>query len=195
MITLESEFANADTPNVVVWDPLVRIFHWSLATFFFVAYLTEDELQTTHVYAGYAVALLVLFRIVWGFLGPRHARFRDFVTGPRSVARYLGQMATGRAPRHLGHNPAGAAMIVALIVALSLTAGSGMLLYGGDGLGPLGGIVSRGFSGEWLEEAHEFFANATLALVLLHVAGVVASSLAHRENLVRAMITGRKSAS
>lgn len=178
--------------TVTVWDPLVRIFHWSLVAFFFIAYLTEDELLTVHVYAGYAVAGLIGFRLLWGVIGTRHARFSDFVTGPRAVRRYLTRLFTGRAPHYLGHNPAGAAMIIVLLVSLAATAFTGAVLIAGDGQGPLAGTVFAAMSGESFEDIHEFFANFTLFLVSLHVAGVVVSSFLHRENLVRAMITGRK---
>ncbi|GJL82414.1 MAG: cytochrome b561 [marine bacterium B5-7] len=178
--------------TMLVWDPLVRVFHWSLVVFFFIAYLTEDELEVVHIYAGYAVVLLVLFRIVWGVIGTPHARFSDFVTGPRRLLAYLKQMLAHRAPRYIGHNPAGAAMILALLGSLLATTISGMLLLGGDGAGPLAGVVISGFSGEWLEDVHEFFANATLVLVFLHVGGVILSSIAHRENLIKSMLTGRK---
>lgn len=182
-----------DRPQTVaVWDPLVRIFHWSLAAFLVIAYLTEDELLSVHVYAGYAVAGLVAFRLVWGVIGTRHARFTDFVAGPGAVKRYLVRLFTGRAPRYIGHNPAGAAMIIALLIALAATTFTGAVLIAGDGSGPLAGTVFASLSGESLEETHEFFANLTLFLVVLHVAGVVMSSLLHRENLVRAMVTGRK---
>lgn len=178
--------------TVTVWDPLVRIFHWSLAAFFFIAYLTEDELMTVHVYAGYAVAGLVGFRLLWGIIGTRHARFTEFVTGPGALRQYLGQLFTGRAPRYIGHNPAGAAMIVALLLFLAATAFTGAALIAGDGSGPLAGTVFATLPEDPLEEVHEFFANFTLFLVMLHVAGVIVSSFLHRENLVRAMITGRK---
>jgi cytochrome b len=178
--------------SVPVWDPLIRIFHWSLAGFFLLAYVTEDELLTVHVYAGYAVAGLIIFRLIWGLIGTRHARFIDFVTGPARLVRYLGLLAAGRAPRYLGHNPAGAAMIIALLASLALTAFTGMGLIAGDGIGPLAGTIFANLSGEAFEEAHEFFANLTLFLVVLHVAGVLVSSLLHQENLVKSMVTGRK---
>jgi len=178
--------------SVPVWDPLIRIFHWSLAGFFLLAYFTEDELLTVHVYAGYAVAGLIVFRLIWGLIGTRHARFTDFATGPAGLLRYLGQLLTGQAPRYLGHNPAGAAMIIALLACLALTAFTGITLIAGDGIGPLAETIFANLSGEALEEVHEFFANLTLFLVVLHVAGVLISSLLHRENLVKAMLTGRK---
>ena len=178
--------------SVRVWDPLVRIFHWSLAGFFLLAYVTEDELLTVHVYAGYAVAALIIFRLIWGLIGTRYARFTDFVTGPAVLLSYLGKLVTGRAPRYLGHNPAGGAMVIALLVSLTLTAFTGMALIAGDGIGPMAGTLFARFSGEAFEEVHEFFANLTMFLVVLHVAGVLVSSLLHRENLVNAMLTGRK---
>lgn len=178
--------------SVPVWDPLIRIFHWSLAGFFLLAYVTEDELLTMHVYAGYAVAALIVFRLMWGFIGTRHARFTDFVTGPTKSIRYLAQLVTGRAPRYVGHNPAGAAMIIALLTTLTLTALTGMTLIAGDGGGPLAGTIFAKFSGGVLEEVHEFVANLTLILVVLHVAGVLISSLLHQENLVKGMVTGHK---
>ena len=205
----------ADTGTVRVWDPLVRIGHWVLVAAFAAAYLTEGEPQWLHGYAGYAIAAVVVLRLAWGVVGPRHARFSDFVTGPRRVIGYLRGLATGRAERHLGHSPAGGAMTVALLVALAATALLGMAtLAVEDGAGPLAGLVTaqslpdwaaeaehaehgafgegEAEAGEALEEVHEIAANATLALIALHVAGVIVASLAHRENLVRAMITGAK---
>lgn len=182
----------AQQKMVTVWDPLVRIFHWSLATFFLVAYVTEDEWLSVHTYAGYAVAGLIGFRLVWGIIGTRYARFRDFVTGPAKVARYLGQVLRGGAPRYLGHNPAGAAMIVILLASLAITAFTGMAIIAGDGSGPLAGTFVAGLPDKAFEEVHEFFANLTLFLVIFHVAGVLVSSRLHRENLMKAMVTGRK---
>ncbi len=188
---------HASVNELQVWDPLVRVFHWSLAIAFAVAYLTEDELQDLHVWAGYTVFGLLVFRLAWGLLGSHHARFSSFVTSPRQSLRYLFQALTLKAPRHLGHNPAGAAMIVLLLASLLVTTISGMALYGADTwLGPLAGLL-RNVDEAWIEvfeETHEIFANLTLALVVVHVLGVVWESLLHRENLVRAMFTGRKRA-
>lgn len=168
--------------TVRVWDPFVRIFHWSLVSLFAAAWLTSENLTKPHVWIGYAMLALVVVRIVWGFVGSHHARFADFVRGPGVVLAYLRDMARGRAPRILGHNPAGGMMILALIAALGATGITGWLMTG-----PLWG-------NEAIEDLHEAAAFATLGLVGLHVAGVVLSSLAHGENLVRAMITGRKAA-
>ncbi len=183
------------TQTLRVWDPLVRIFHWSLVLFFFTAYLSEDDFESLHVWAGYTVAGLVTFRIIWGLIGTRHARFSDFVYSPANVFRYLIALPAGRAARYIGHNPAGGAMIIALLISLAGTTLFGMALYGADEhAGPLAGTWLASFGEHDLEEVHEFFANLTLALVGLHVAGVLISSLLHRENLIRAMITGRKAA-
>lgn len=184
------------TYEAKVWDPLVRVFHWSLVTAFVVAYLTEDHFLGLHVQAGYTIIGLVLFRLLWGLVGTRHARFGDFVRGPREVVAYLKSL-LGRRPAHyLGHNPAGGWMVIALLVALLLTTLSGLLTYGigESAAGPfatLGGNP-HGFWSEAMEEIHEALVHLTLLLVLVHIAGVLVSSLLHRENLVRAMLTGRK---
>jgi len=201
--------------EIKVWDPLVRIFHWSLAAAFTIAYLTEDDWQDIHVLAGYTVAGLVAFRIVWGFVGPQHARFSDFVFSPTTVMGYLKDMVSFRAKRYIGHNPAGGVMVIALLVSLAATTLTGMKLYAVEenagpfaqlqieNLSPISSAVAdddehergegRGEGdGEVWEELHEFFANLTLLLVFLHIGGVVVSSLAHGENLPRAMVTGKK---
>ena len=185
------------TNAIPVWDRFVRLFHWLLVAAFFTAYLVEDELLGVHAWAGYLVFSLVVLRLAWGVVGSRHARFTDFVRRPSAILRYLKSTLSGKARRHLGHNPAGGAMVVVLIGSLLATTVLGMLLLGSEPGNALYGFVSGlGLAGETgeelLEETHEFFANFTLALVGLHVAGVLFSSLAHRENLVRAMITGRK---
>lgn len=176
-----------------VWDPLVRIFHWALAATFAIAYLTGDEVMTIHVVAGYTIAGLVVFRLLWGMVGPRHARFTDFVHHPRVVVAYLKDLMQASAARYRGHNPAGGAMIVALLTLLALTTVSGLAAYGTEEqAGPLAGAMAAYAGSEWVEEVHEFFANATMVLVVFHIAGVVVSSLLHGENLPLAMVTGRK---
>jgi cytochrome b len=204
----------SDNELVRVWDPLIRIGHWVLVVAFATAYLTEGEPQWLHTSAGYAIAVTVALRILWGLVGPRRARFSDFVAGPGRVFAYLRDLLTGRAERHLGHSPAGGAMTLAVLFALAVTALSGMAtLAVEEGQGPLAGIVTsaslpawaeededhddygehgEGGGGEAFEEIHEFAANATLLLILLHLAGVAWASRAHGENLVRAMIDGRK---
>jgi len=183
-----------DNHEVKVWDPLVRIFHWSLVLAFFIAYFTEDDLLTLHVWAGYTVAGLVAFRLVWGLIGPRYARFSDFVYPPSEVKRFLRDTLYGRAKRYLGHNPAGGAMVILMLLSLILISFTGIALYGvEEGAGPLASWQSMGESvEELLEETHEVLANFMLLLVFLHVAGVLIESWLHHENLVRSMFTGRK---
>ncbi len=186
---------NKDAEKVRVWDPLVRIFHWVLVSSFIVAYLAEDDYLNIHVLAGYTVLALVLFRIVWGFIGPEHARFSDFIYHPGTVFGYLRDLVRFNARRYIGHGPAGGAMIAALLIALLLTALSGLALYGTEEYaGPftylMTGIGEEGAG--VLEEVHEILAGFTLILVVFHVTGVILSSFVHRENLVKAMFTGYK---
>lgn len=180
--------------EIKVWDPLVRLFHWSLVVAFAVAWLTEDELMGLHAYAGYLIVGLLLFRLVWGLLGTRYARFTDFVKSPSKVLAYLRDLFLLRAQRTIGHNPAGGAMILALLITLTLTTLSGLLAYGATGAGPFADLffANAAYGSEFFEELHEFFANFTLVLVVVHLLGVGFGSLVHQENLVRAMFTGNK---
>ncbi|OKH88785.1 cytochrome b/b6 domain-containing protein [Thalassospira sp. TSL5-1] len=167
--------------TVKVWDPLVRIFHWSLVTSFAVAWLSADEIKNLHEIAGYCAAALIGFRLIWGFIGPHYARFGQFVHGPDKTLKYLRDIPSGRAERYLGHNPAGGAMILALLACMALLATTGYMQ------------TTDAFWGvAWVQDAHEILANTLLALVIAHLAGVVMASYHHRENLVRAMITGKK---
>ena len=181
--------------QIKVWDPLLRVFHWLLAGAFFVAYLTEDELLTPHIWAGYLIIGLLVFRILWGFIGPRHARFSDFVFSPRTAIDYLKDVLSLKARRYLGHNPAGGWMIILLMISLVITSVTGLMVYAAeDQAGPLAAVLGAA-GGTWeeiFEETHEFFANFTLILVFIHLGGVIVESLLHHENLVRAMITGYK---
>ena len=169
--------------TIKIWDPLVRVFHWSLATLFLAAYVTGEDAGQVHIAAGYAIAGLIALRIVWGFVGPRHARFSNFVRSPREVLAYLRDVALLRAPRYLGHNPAGGAMIVGLLVMLSGTAITGYMM-----------TTDAFWGAKWVEEVHETVANLTVGLVVFHILGVLLSSFLHGENLVKSMITGRKRA-
>ena len=173
--------APATGPRVRVWDAPVRVFHWLMALSFAGAWITADSerWRALHVTLGYTVGGLVAFRLVWGLVGTRHARFASFVRGPRAVARYLGSLLRGRPEHHTGHNPAGALAIVALLGTAALVVFSGWATY-------------NGLWGGRLEDLHEGAANALIALVGLHLAGVVVSSWLHRENLVAAMISGCK---
>ncbi len=178
--------ASIDAPAsrpVLVWDAPVRVFHWLMVLSFAGAYLTaeSERWRMLHVTLGYTMAGLVGFRIVWGLVGSRHARFSNFVRGPAAVARYVRALLRGQPEHSTGHNPAGAVAIVALLAtALAITAS--------------GWATFNQFGGEWLEEVHEGAATLMLGIVGVHVAGVLVSSWLHRENLVRSMVTGRKTA-
>ncbi len=200
--------------RVKVWDIAVRVFHWSLVVTFFVAYFTGDDETLLHVYAGYGVAALVAFRIVWGFIGTKYARFSDFIYGPAATLRYAKALFSPKPLHYLGHNPLGGWMVVALLLSLIGTCWSGLEAYAQEGHGPLAQVEvslissamahgdedeDRGGAGkhegegdEFWGEAHEVFANLTLFLVFLHIAGVLIAGVAHRENLVRSMVTGYK---
>lgn len=167
--------------KILVWDWPVRIGHWLLVGAFALAWLTSEseEFRLVHAWAGGTVVGVVLFRLVWGFLGTRHARFASFVRGPAAVIDYVGALFR-RTPAHAtGHNPAGGWAIVALLSLGLLSGVSGWLTY-------------QEIGGEWSEELHEALAVLMLTVAAVHVAGVIVGSLAHRENLVRAMLTGFK---
>lgn len=168
--------------EILVWDLPVRLGHWLMVAGFVIAWLTGDseEWRLVHVFAGGTVAAAALFRLAWGFIGSRHARFADFVRGPGTALGYLKSL-LGPSPQHFtGHNPAGGYAILALLLLAPVTAAAGWFTY-------------QEMGGEWLEEFHEAAAAGMLTVVLVHLAGVAAGSLTHRENLVRAMVTGRKS--
>ena len=169
--------------TVRVWDPLVRIFHWSLVPLFTFAFVTADEWDSAHETAGYAIAALVAIRIIWGLLGSRHARFSDFVRGPSAVARFLKDSASLQAKRHIGHNPAGGAMVLALLFSIGVIAATGFMM-----------TTDTYWGVEWVEDVHELIVYGTLGLIALHVGGVIFASFEHRENLVKSMVTGRKRA-
>jgi cytochrome b len=181
-----------DQDRVCVWDPMVRIFHWTLLVAFTVAYFAEEDTLNVHVWAGYTVGALILVRVLWGFIGSPHARFADFLYAPATTLRYVRDLVLMRAPRYLGHSPGGGAMVIVLLLFLAATVITGLIVYGGEQqAGPLAGMFTRE-TGERVEDAHELLANITLALVLAHIAAVVLASFEHRENLVRAMVTGYK---
>jgi cytochrome b len=188
--------------EVKVWDHFVRFFHWTLASAVLIAWLTDEPLWL-HSWLGYLAAVLVVLRVIWGFIGTEQARFVSFVRGPKLVFDYLAGLIRFSSPRYLGHSPAGGAMIVALLIMITATAGTGMANLAADrGEGPLAGVIAKverppRVPGQrrpqlvW-KQVHETIANITLVLIVLHVLGVAAASIAHRENLVWSMITGRK---
>jgi cytochrome b len=167
--------------RILVWDLPTRLGHWLLAGSFVVAWLTGDseEWRLVHALAGGTMVAVALFRLVWGFAGTTHARFGQFVRGLPAALAYLKSLLE-HAPQHFtGHNPAGGWAIVLLLSLTLITAVPGWLTY-------------QDIGGEWLEELHEGTATVMLGVVLIHLAGVVVGSLAHRENLARAMVTGIK---
>jgi len=169
------------TTRVLVWDVPTRVFHWLLAGSFAGAFLTaESEMfRDVHVMLGYTVLALIGFRLVWGLIGTRYARFSSFLFSPSQVVAYLKSLVSGSPRHYVGHNPAGSWAIYGLLLLGLLSGATGYAVYNQTG-------------NEWLEELHEAASNMMLALVVVHVAGVLVSSLLHRENLVRAMINGYK---
>lgn len=167
--------------KILVWDTPTRVFHWLLVLCFAGAYLSaeSERWQALHLTLGYTLGGLVAFRVVWGLMGTRHARFASFVRGPAAVIRYCKAMLRGQPEQHVGHNPAGALAIVFLLLMSAITVFSGWAVFSQR-------------AGKAFGELHEGAANLMLAVVLLHVAAVALTSWLHRENLVRAMVTGRK---
>lgn len=217
--------------TVKVWDPLVRIGHWTLVVAFFTAYFTEDDFMAQHIWAGYIVGAYVLIRTLWGFLSGKHARFSEFVYSPAKIMGYLKNLISRKPQHYIGHNPAGGIMVIALLLCLAGTTLTGLKLYAvEDNKGPFAittkqaHLQSQPFSlisvakaeendneeeseeselidnnqevdkqsEKYWEELHEFFANLTLLLVFLHIVGVIVSSAIDKENLVKAMLTGKK---
>jgi len=209
--------------TIRIWDIWVRLFHWSLVAMFVVAYFTAEEENIFHIYSGYAALGLIIFRVLWGFIGSQHARFSDFVFGPGKVFQYARGIMAGKPEYYLGHNPLGGWMVMALLIALFVVSVSGLKVYAiEEGRGPLawsehGIIINNAYADrdeddeeeehehrkgkhgegdedeeEFWEEIHEVSSNVTLGLIVLHILGVIMSSRVHRENLVKAMITGNK---
>jgi cytochrome b len=173
--------AHATPSPVRVWDPVVRLFHWSLVAGFAVAWFTPKSFEALHQGAGYAAATLVALRCIWGLIGTRYARFWQFVRSADRVLGYLRDIAFRREARHIGHNPAGGAMILVLLATMTLTAFTGWL-----------STTDAYFGIDWVQRFHSLTAHGLLVLVFIHLAGVVLASLRHRENLARAMVTGLK---
>jgi cytochrome b len=178
----KSAAASSEAATLPVWDPLVRIVHWTVVAGCVLNLFVLDT-GDLHDWVGYAVCAAMVLRIAWGFVGPKYARFSDFVRGPKAVLAYAADNLRGRAPRYIGHNPAASWMmlaLMALILAVSITG----YLMGTD----------RFWGEEWLEDLHEQIADAILVLALIHAAAALIEGWRHHENLVWAMITGRKKA-
>ena len=169
--------------SVKVWDWPVRVFHWTLAASVIGAYVTgeSEDFERLHHTLGWVAAGLIAFRVVWGLVGTRYARFSEFVRGPAQVWSYIKSLRS-HAPQHfVGHNPVGAVAVILLMGLTALSVYTGWLALAED-------------AAEWLEEAHEIAANTLITVVLVHVIGVLWSSRTHGENLLKAMLTGRKTA-
>lgn len=167
--------------RTLVWDLPVRVFHWTLVASFVGAYLTADSerWRDIHVLLGYTAGILVVFRILWGLVGTRYARFASFLYRPGEVFAYVRALLARRPAHFVGHNPAGALAIFLLLG-----------LVGAAVLSGWAALVERGPT--WLQDAHDALGDAALAVVVVHLGGVAVSSWLHRENLVRAMVTGYK---
>jgi cytochrome b len=173
--------ADSAMEKVQIWDAPTRVFHWLLVLSFVVSYITAEgeRWRLVHVTFGYTFGALLVFRLIWGVVGTRYARFSNFVRGPVAVLRYVESLKSGRPQHHLGHNPAGAVAIV-LMIALGLV----QLVTGWAAYNDVGG--------EWRSQLHELAANAMVLVIVVHLAGVLSASVMHHENLVRAMLTGKK---
>lgn len=180
-MTPNTSSAAASTPAVKVWDPFVRIFHWSLVTCIVLNQFVLEAGETAHEWTGYTASALVLLRLVWGFVGSRHARFADFFPTPQRLGRHLQALRRGEQPHYDGHNPLGALMMLALMVLVLSLGLTGWLqttdTYWGE---------------EWLMELHEWLANGLLLAAGLHAAAAIVMGRLERTRLIRAMITGHK---
>ena len=182
--------------EIKVWDLFIRFFHWTLVLSFVSAYLTSQSgMQNTHVYIGYLVGVLIAARLIWGKTGSSYARFSNFLYRPGVVFEYLDSIRKGHPVRYLGHNPAGGMMVLVLLLFLTFTTLSGLVVeavieFDGPLLGMFSGVSDE--AAYAVRELHEWLVNGLLVLISLHILGVVLASRQHKENLVRAMITGRK---
>jgi cytochrome b len=214
-----------NTQFIKVWDIAIRVFHWTLLVCYAIAFISSENIMKLHVIFGYSVLFLVLFRILYGFVGTKYARFSDFLYAPAQIADYLKRLSIGRPKHYMGHNPAGGLMIVILLLSLLALTLTGLKAYGIKGHGPLAkneiSFMTNAFADsddkedhdkhnshdrrskkdhrteknqkdEFWEEVHETIAYFTLFFVSIHILGVLISSLVHRENLIKAMITERK---
>ncbi len=169
---------------VRVWDPVVRLFHWSLVVSVAIAWFSANHNEALHTRAGYVAAGLIAVRLIWGLIGSRYARLSTWVRGPRAVLRYLRDILTGTEARFLGHNPAGGAMILALMTVVAALGLTGWMMF-----------TPTWYGVDWVTHLHGLIADVLAVLVMGHLAGVALASLRHRENLVVAMLTGKKRAS
>ena len=183
------------TNQIMVWDPLIRFFHWLLVACFAIAYVVEDERIALHLLAGSIITGLIAFRLAWGFIGSRYSRFADFLFTPRQTFAHIRDLLRLRAGAHVGHNPAGSMMILALLAGLAALCLTGIALYGlQEGQGPMGGVTANASLdvAYLVETMHGLIADGLVILIMLHLGGVMLESLLQKQNLARAMFTGRK---
>ncbi len=188
---LSSNILNSRT--IRVWDMPTRVFHWSLVTMVAIAWVSAEadgSLFVIHVVSATTLVGFVVFRLLWGVIGSRHARFSDFVYPPHTVRDYAVRLMSFRPPHVVGHNPIGGWMILALLAALFVVVISGLMTSEDGYVGPLSHLAFGG-----MDDLHEALANMLGLLIVLHVIGVLGHSLISRENLIRAMITGNKTTS
>lgn len=211
--------------GIKVWDIAVRVFHLALVVCFTIAFISSEDSQKLHVFFGYSVLFLVLFRVLYGFAGTKHARFSDFLYPSAQIVGYLKGLLIGRPKHYIGHNPAGGFMVSILLLSLLSLTLTGLKAYGVKGHGFLASneitFIKNAFADsndkekhdkhdsskrhsltdhrteksekdEFWKEVHETIAYFTIFLLAIHIMGVLVSSLVHRENLIKAMITGRK---
>ncbi len=206
---------NSNQKSVQVWDIFIRVFHWSLVVSFIIAYLTSEEKSEIHIYAGYTVLGLIIFRVIWGFWGTKYAKFGEFLTPHSQIVLYVKSLFSKRPKHYIGHNPLGGWMVIAMLFNLFMVSYSGLkILALKHGEGPLA-IQMQSISPiavaqaqddieqylvkekdevseDYWEELHEKYTNIMLILIGLHLAGVVVSSVVHKENLIKTMVTGKK---
>jgi cytochrome b len=205
--------------SIKVWDIFIRLFHWTLVVVIINQYLTGDRIKHVHVNSGYFLIGLLLARILWGFVGSKHAKFSDFLYGPNAIINYLKGLIKGKPKHYIGHNPAGGLMIFIMLFTLLVTAFTGLKTLGSRGQGPLAdqGIsmvlityavvdkqndndhkssikehVQKNEKYEFWKEIHEAMTGFMIFLIIVHIGGVIVSSWVHKENLILAMITGKK---
>lgn len=205
--------------SIKVWDLFVRVFHWSLVGSIMGLYMSGEALKGVHYRLGYFVIILAVARIIWGFIGTKHARFRDFLYRPIEILNYVKSLFVGSPIHYIGHNPAGGLMIVLMLIALLATTFTGLKALATEGQGPLAnsniailrlvyadgnehededdekinsGSLQNEEKEHFWEQMHETMTHFMLFLISIHIAGVLVSSWLHKENLIIAMITGKK---
>lgn len=181
--------------SIQVWDIPTRLFHWILVGLVIFSFITGKigiGAMRYHEWSGFAILVLVVFRLVWGFIGGQQSRFTRFVKGPAAVMRYAASLLRMESKPHIGHNPLGGWSILAMLISLLIQVGTG--LFANDDIlteGPLYALVSKQTS-DWLTGVHHLNQNVLLVLVLIHIAAVLFYLVARRENLIKPMLTGDK---